>query len=198
MFASDTRRWRFTSGDRHARAVHDACRRSAGRGLGGASHAPPQISAELVRLDPLGLLVSDHHPLARGPVIRVAAMAVEPLLLAEEQRAPSSTSLSWTCVVRLGSFQPSTGARSKRSSHHRPRATRPLRCMYPRLVRPDGCRHRLASTRRADFPISLVMLWRSTDDSDMSGNPCCARRLAATRGWLDTAGESDRSSAATL
>jgi len=61
-------------------------------GLGRASLAPPEVAAELFRLDPLGVLVAEGHPFAGQSAVPVAALAAEPLLLAEEERARSSTS----------------------------------------------------------------------------------------------------------
>jgi DNA-binding transcriptional LysR family regulator len=57
-------------------------------GIGRASLAPPEVASELFRLDPLGVLVPQAHPLAASPGVAVATLAAEPLLLAEEQRAP--------------------------------------------------------------------------------------------------------------
>jgi hypothetical protein len=57
-------------------------------GIGRASLAPPEVASELFRLDPLGVLVCQGHRFAPSPGVRVAALAEEPLLLAEEQRAP--------------------------------------------------------------------------------------------------------------
>jgi DNA-binding transcriptional LysR family regulator len=57
-------------------------------GIGRASLAPPEVASELFRLDPLGVLISEDHRLAASPEVPVARLAAEPLLLAEEQRAP--------------------------------------------------------------------------------------------------------------
>jgi DNA-binding transcriptional LysR family regulator len=57
-------------------------------GIGRASLAPPEVASELFRLDPMGVLVPESHPLAAAPGVPVARLAAEPLLLAEEQRAP--------------------------------------------------------------------------------------------------------------
>jgi DNA-binding transcriptional LysR family regulator len=57
-------------------------------GIGRASLAPPEVASELFRLDQLGVLVPEAHPLAASPGIPVARLAAEPLLFAEEQRAP--------------------------------------------------------------------------------------------------------------
>jgi DNA-binding transcriptional LysR family regulator len=61
-------------------------------GLGRASLAPPEVAAELFRLDPLGVLGAEGHSFAGQSAVPVAALAAEPLLLAEEERARSSTS----------------------------------------------------------------------------------------------------------
>jgi DNA-binding transcriptional LysR family regulator len=57
-------------------------------GLGRASLAPPEVGAELFRLDPLGVLVPEGHRLAAVPRVPVATLAAEPLLLAGQGRAP--------------------------------------------------------------------------------------------------------------
>ena len=57
-------------------------------GLGRASLAPPTVASELFRLDPLGVLVAEGHRFAAQPAVPVATLAAEPLLLAEEERAP--------------------------------------------------------------------------------------------------------------
>ena len=57
-------------------------------GVGRVSGVPPAIASELFRLDPLGVLVRADHPLARHSVLPVAALRDEPLLLADEERAP--------------------------------------------------------------------------------------------------------------
>jgi DNA-binding transcriptional LysR family regulator len=50
-------------------------------GLGRASLAPTEIASELVRLDPLGVLVAEDHRFAAGASVPVATLATEPLLL---------------------------------------------------------------------------------------------------------------------
>jgi len=57
-------------------------------GVGRAALAPPQIASLLFRRGPLGVLVPDGHPFAELDAVTVAALAREPLLLAEEARAP--------------------------------------------------------------------------------------------------------------
>jgi DNA-binding transcriptional LysR family regulator len=57
-------------------------------GFGRASLAPAEVASELVRLDPLGVLVAEDHHFAARASVPVAALAAEPLLLAEDDRAP--------------------------------------------------------------------------------------------------------------
>src|SRR6202041_2540857 len=57
-------------------------------GIGRAALAPPQIASLLFRQDPLGVLVPTGPPFAELEGVSVAALAREPLLLAEEARAP--------------------------------------------------------------------------------------------------------------
>jgi DNA-binding transcriptional LysR family regulator len=57
-------------------------------GIGRASLAPPEVATELFRLDRLGVLVCQGHRFAPVPGVPVAALAEEPLLFAEEARAP--------------------------------------------------------------------------------------------------------------
>jgi DNA-binding transcriptional LysR family regulator len=57
-------------------------------GFGRASLAPAEIASELFRLDPLGVLIAEEHPLAAMETVPVAALAAEPLLMAEDERAP--------------------------------------------------------------------------------------------------------------
>ena len=58
-------------------------------GIGRAAQAPPQVASHLFRHDPLGVLVPPGHRLAALDAIPVAVLADEPLLLAEEARAPA-------------------------------------------------------------------------------------------------------------
>src|SRR6202522_1792456 len=57
-------------------------------GIGRATLAPPQVASLLFRRDPLGVLVPTGHRFADLEDVPVAVLAEEPLLLAEEARAP--------------------------------------------------------------------------------------------------------------
>lgn len=74
-------------------------------GIGRVSGAPPAIASELFRLDPLGVLVPSGHPLAAQPGVPVGALSAEPLLLADEDRAPEFTAFVAE-VCRTAGFFP--------------------------------------------------------------------------------------------
>jgi len=57
-------------------------------GLGRACLAPPEVASHLVRLDPLGVLVSQCHRFAALQGVPVATLAEEQLLLANQERSP--------------------------------------------------------------------------------------------------------------
>ncbi|MEU4546327.1 LysR family transcriptional regulator [Nonomuraea dietziae] len=57
-------------------------------GIGRASQTPPHVTSELIRLDPLGVLVPDDHPFAETDGVSVARLADEPLLLGEDTQTP--------------------------------------------------------------------------------------------------------------
>lgn len=57
-------------------------------GFGRASSAAGDIATEVVRLEPVGVMVGATHPLGRRASVPVALLAGEPLLLADEARAP--------------------------------------------------------------------------------------------------------------
>jgi DNA-binding transcriptional LysR family regulator len=69
-------------------------------GVGRAALAPSQIASLLFRQDPLGVLVPTDHPFAELDGVSVAALAREPLLLAEEARAPEFNSSPSRCAGR--------------------------------------------------------------------------------------------------
>jgi DNA-binding transcriptional LysR family regulator len=126
-------------------------------GLGQGSLAPPEVAAELFRLDPVGVLVPDNHRLALSRHVPVAALAAEPLLLAEEGRAPEFNQFVIE-LCRLVGFTPMV----YRGTVHSIRAASDLviqgRCsrVRGRLVRPGDCWNRVAAAGRAGVPLSLV------------------------------------------
>ena len=97
------------------------------------------MASELFRLDPLGVLVCQGHRFALLPGVPVAALAEEPLLLAEEQRAPEFNqfviemcrSVGFLGAVYRGTVEasgrPSTWSRrAARHCAHQPPARQPI------------------------------------------------------------------------
>jgi DNA-binding transcriptional LysR family regulator len=82
-------------------------------GIGRAVHAPPGVASQLLRQDPLGVLVPSHHRFADLDRVPVAALAQERLLLAEDGHAPEFNQLvvemcrsaGFTPVVHEGTVQ---------------------------------------------------------------------------------------------
>ncbi|MFC6704593.1 LysR family transcriptional regulator [Flexivirga alba] len=57
-------------------------------GFGNAANAPPGVVSELIRLDPLGVLVREGNPIAGADSTVLAALAGVPLVLADDSQAP--------------------------------------------------------------------------------------------------------------
>ena len=161
-------------------------------GFGRASLAPPEVASELIRLDPLGILVPDGHCLAALPAVPVARLAGQPLLLSDEARAPELNQLVVE-ACRSAGFTPtlfpgtvgSVRAAAELAAQGRCIPCVPSSCasvltgiVYRPLVEPE-----------CQYPWSV--LWRAGDTSDqVKAVIAGARRLAAHRGWLpEPAGE---------
>jgi DNA-binding transcriptional LysR family regulator len=156
-------------------------------GFGRASHAPGYVASELVRLDPLGVLLAAGHPFATLPSVPVAKLAAEPLLLSPDGRAPEFNQFVAE-LCRSAGFVPSL----YRGSVHSIRGAADLidqgRCMacvpasyaseYPGIV-----------WRPLTEPVSLYpwsVLWRADDDSEhVRAVVACARALANELDWLN-------------
>jgi DNA-binding transcriptional LysR family regulator len=74
-------------------------------GIGRAVHAPPGMASELFRQDPLGVMVPGGHPFTALDGVPVAALAQEPLLLAEDVQAPEFNQLVVE-ICRSAGFTP--------------------------------------------------------------------------------------------
>jgi DNA-binding transcriptional LysR family regulator len=156
-------------------------------GFGRASHAPQDVASELVRLDPLGVLVAESHPFAGAEEVPVALLAEEPLLLSPDGRAPEFNQFVAE-LCRSAGFVPSLYRGSVQSIRgaadliHRGRC---LACVpasyasqYPGIV-----------WRQLTAPVSLYpwsVLWRADDASELVRAVVdCARALAAELNWLE-------------
>jgi len=85
-------------------------------GFGRASLAPAHVDFDVVRLDPLGVLVACDHRLAALPGVPVGQLTMVPLLLGEEQRSPEFNQFSSSSAGRSASRPPCTGAPSRASA----------------------------------------------------------------------------------
>lgn len=156
-------------------------------GFGRASHAPPFVASELVRLDPLGILVAEGHRFAALASVPVAMLSTEPLLLSHDGRAPEFNqfvvelcrSAGFVPTLYRGSVQSIRGAADLIDQD------RCLACVpasyaseYPGIV-----------WRPLTEPASLYpwsVLWRADDDNPhVQAVVSCARALSGELNWLD-------------
>jgi DNA-binding transcriptional LysR family regulator len=156
-------------------------------GIGRASLAPPEVASELFRLDPLGVLVPEDHRLAALPGAPVATLAAEPLLLAEEQRAPEFNQFVIELCRSIG-FVPSPYRGTVESIRAAVDLVGQGRCV---LCAPASCTSALAGViwKPLVDPVSRYpwsVLWRATEHSKyVRATVACARRLSLELGWLE-------------
>jgi DNA-binding transcriptional LysR family regulator len=167
---------------------------AAGRldiGIGRASLAPPEVASELFRLDPLGVLVCEGHRFAPSPCVPIAALAEEPLLLAEEQRAPEFNQFVIE-LCRSAGFLPAVYRGTVESiraavdlvAQGRTVLCAPASCMpaHPGVV------WRPLTEPVSRYPWSVF--WRASDHSKpVRAMVSCARELSRELRWLDTSSQ---------
>lgn len=155
-------------------------------GIGRATHAPNDIASEVFRLDPLGLLLADDHPLARLAAVPVRRLVGEMLLLAEDSRAPEFNEFVFD-LCRTAGFTPTLATGSVQST----RAAADLVCQDRCLV---------FTTRSCDLLVRGVrwlpvvdptvlypwsLLWRSGHETAVvEAVRESARALSEKLGWL--------------
>jgi DNA-binding transcriptional LysR family regulator len=163
-------------------------------GLGRASPAPAGVATELFRLDQLGVLVSERHRLAAMLRVPVATLAAEPLLLAEERRAPEFNQFVIELCLLVG-FAP----RVYRGTVDSIRAASDLvvqeRCV---VCVPASCVPVVAGIvwRPLVEPVSRYpwsVLWRDGESSEyVRAVVASARGLSRELGWLDSSSQAVR------
>lgn len=159
-------------------------------GIGRASLAPPEVASELFRLDPLGVLVCQGHRFASSPGVPVAALAEEPLLLAEEQRAPEFNQFVIELCRSVG-FLPAVYRGTVESIRAAVDLVAQGRTV---LCAPASCvpAHPGVVWRPLVEPVSRYpwsVLWRAEDHSKpVRAMVSCARELSRELGWLETSG----------
>lgn len=155
-------------------------------GIGRATLAPPSIASRLFRHDPLGVLVPSDHPFAAMDAIPVAALAQEPLLLAEEARAPEFNQFTIE-MCRAAGFTPTVYEGTVESIRAAADLVAQGHCLY---CVPSSCIAALSTTiwRPLTQPASHYpwsVLWRATDDSDhVQAIVTCAQTMSRKLGWL--------------
>ncbi len=158
-------------------------------GLGRASLAPPEVASELFRLDPLGVVVPEGHPFAALAGVPVGQLAAEPLLLAEEERAPEFNqfvielcrSVGFTPTVFHGTVE-SIRAGLDLVAQGLCVVCVPSSCTSSRL---PGTVWRPLVEPPSRYPWSV--LWRSNDHSEhVQAVVECARSLSQELDWMES------------
>jgi DNA-binding transcriptional LysR family regulator len=160
-------------------------------GIGRAALAPPQVASLLFRQDPLGVLVPRGHRFAGLDAIPVTVLAEEPLLLAEEVRAPEFNQFTVE-MCRAAGFTPAVYGGTVESIRAAADLVAQGRCLY---CVPSSCIAALPGTiwRPLTEPASYYpwsVLWRATEVSDhVRAVVSCARIMSRRLGWLATVGQ---------
>ena len=160
-------------------------------GLGRASLAPPTVASELFRLDPLGVLVAEEHRFAALSAVPVASLAAEPVLLAEEERAPEFNQFVIELCRSVG-FAPTPyrgTVESIRASLDLVVGQQCVLCAPSSCVSPPaGIVWKPLVAPPSRYPWSV--LWRVGDSSPhVRALVRCARTLSQQLGWLEPQGQ---------
>jgi DNA-binding transcriptional LysR family regulator len=160
-------------------------------GLGRASLAPQTVASELFRLDPLGVLVAEEHRFAALSAVPVASLAAEPLLLAEEERAPEFNQFVIELCRSVG-FAPTPyrgTVESIRASLDLVVGQQCVLCAPSSCVSPPtGIVWKPLVAPPSRYPWSV--LWRVGDSSQhVRALVRCARTLSQQLGWLEPQGQ---------
>jgi DNA-binding transcriptional LysR family regulator len=155
-------------------------------GIGRAALAPSGVASHLFRLDRLGVLVPRGHRFAELEAVPAEALAREPLLLAEEVKAPEFNQFTVE-MCRAAGFTPTVYEGTVDSVHAASALVAQGRCLY---CVPSSCISALPGTiwRPLTEPVSFYpwsILWRAADDSDhVRAVVACARSMSERLGWL--------------
>jgi DNA-binding transcriptional LysR family regulator len=157
-------------------------------GLGRAALAPAGVASHLFRQDPLGVLVPDGHRFTALDGVPVATLAEEPLLLAEDARAPEFNQFVVE-MCRSAGFTPAVYEGTVESIRAAADLVAGGRCLY---CVPSSCISALPGTiwrplvePASHYPWSI--LWRAADTSDhVRAIISCARAMSQRLGWLVT------------
>ena len=163
-------------------------------GIGRAALAPPQVASLLFRQDPLGVLVPAGHPFAELDGVPAAALAMEPLLLAEDARAPEFNQFTVE-MCRAAGFTPTVYQGTVESIRAAADLVAAGRCLY---CVPSSCIAALPGTTwrpltepASSYPWSV--LWRAADNSGhVRAVVTCAQAMSKRLNWLTTADQPTR------
>jgi DNA-binding transcriptional LysR family regulator len=160
-------------------------------GIGRAAHAPASVASEVVRLDPLGVLVGISHRFVHRQSIPVALLKGDSLLFADHDWAPQFNEFVDE-LCRSAGFTPTAYPGTVQSVRGAVELIREGRCVacVPRSCRPTpgGTRWLPLVEPAPYYPWSL--LWRASDQRPATGCVLrCARGLSARLSWMDAAGD---------
>jgi DNA-binding transcriptional LysR family regulator len=158
-------------------------------GIGWASEPVPGVHSELIRLDPLGILLPDRHQLAGLESVPVIALAGEPLLFGEEGQTPELNAFVVE-LCRSAGFTPTPYEGTVESTHAAADLVLQRRCVFClpssfRSSNPPGTTWRPLTEPAAHYPWSL--LWpESSSSPHVAAVLDSARELARQLNWLGT------------
>lgn len=159
-------------------------------GIGRASQTPAEVASELIRLDPLGVLVPDDHRFATRNGVPVSSLADEPLLLGEDTHAPEFNQFVIE-LCRSAGFSPTVYEGTVESTRAAADLVLQRRCVLcvpssSRTSNRPGTVWRPLIEPVTHYPWSL--LWRSgVPPAHVAAVIDAARQLAHRLGWLDSA-----------
>jgi DNA-binding transcriptional LysR family regulator len=155
-------------------------------GIGRAAMAPPGVASQLFREDLLGVLIPDGHRFTELEGVPVATLAEEPLLLAEDVRAPEFNQFVVE-MCREAGFTPAVYEGTVESVRAAAGLVAGGRCLY---CVPSSCISALPGTiwrpliePESHYPWSI--LWRATETTDhVRALVNCAVAMSKRLGWL--------------
>ncbi|WP_061296319.1 LysR family transcriptional regulator [Herbidospora cretacea] len=156
--------------------------------IGPASHTPPGVRSELVRHDPLGVLVPDDHRFAGLDAVPVSSLIGESLLIGEEAQTPELNHFV-VALCRSAGFEPTIYEGTVESSRAAADLVLQRRCLYcvPSSFRTSnrpGTSWRPLTEPATHYSWSL--LWHDASASPHIATVIeSARRLADRLGWLE-------------
>ncbi|MFD8102926.1 LysR family transcriptional regulator [Nocardia fluminea] len=159
-------------------------------GIGRAAGVPPQICSELVRQDPMGVLISRAHHLAELGAVPLESLAGERIVAAPDSRAPEFNEFVAE-MCRAAGFTPALYPGTASNVRAAADLVAEQGCV---LCLPQSCGTVHAQTVWLPLAAPLTyypwsLLWRADDASELvQVIRDCARALGAKLGWLPADG----------